>query len=139
MKILRKFLADTIDLQTQFLVERLQEALPRMLDRAAPAERDRIRHNFQAVGSTVQGCYALIDYVNFKGEGVLETERYRGRGWGLLQVLEGMSGNAKGAKARAEFADSAARVLRERVDSSPPDRHEQRWLPGWLNRVATYR
>jgi hypothetical protein len=50
-----------------------------------------------------------------------------------------MSANTKEAKARAEFAESAARVLHERVANSPPDRHEQRWLPGWLNRVATYR
>jgi hypothetical protein len=30
-------------------------------------------------------------------------------------------------------------VLRERVERSPAERHEKRWLPGWLNRVATYR
>ena len=48
----------------------------------------------------------LIDYVNFKGEGVLETERYRGRGWGLLQVLEGMPEQAARLRMRRdEFAD----------------------------------
>ncbi|MGH7938710.1 MAG: hypothetical protein ACRD5Z_14590, partial [Bryobacteraceae bacterium] len=66
----------------------------------------------------------------------LATERYDGRGWGLLQVLEGMSDEAAATYA---FAESAARVLRERVANSPPDRHESRWLPGWLNRVSTYR
>ena len=85
-----------------------------------------------------QGCYALIDYVNFKGEGILETERYKGRGWGLMQALAGMTGNQEGA-APDEFAEAAASVLRERVENSPPDRHERRWLAGWLNRVATYR
>ena len=29
----------------------------------------------------------MIDYVNFKGDGLKPTERYKGEGWGLLQVL----------------------------------------------------
>ncbi len=139
MKQLRIFLADTIDLQADFLVERLREALPKMLGAAPPEERAKIEEQFQRVASSAQGCYALIDYVNFKGEGVLMTERYCGRGWGLLQVLEGMSGHGDGATPAAEFADSAASVLRQRVENSPPDRHEARWLAGWLNRIASYR
>ena len=138
MKQLRIFLVDTIDFQADFLVERLHEALPKMLAAAPPSERAKVEKQFNRVAGSAQGCYALIDYVNFKGEGVLATERYRGRGWGLLQALEGMLGNANGAAAN-EFADSAANVLRKRVENSPPDRHERRWLPGWLNRVATYR
>jgi hypothetical protein len=138
MKHLRIFLKDTIDLQADFLVERLRDALPKMLA-AVPAEKHRqIEEQFERVARSAQGCYALIDYVNFKGEGVLITERYNGRGWGLLQVLEGMAGRA-GRPPVDEFADSAANVLRERVKNSPPERHESRWLPGWLNRVATYR
>jgi hypothetical protein len=81
----------------------------------------------------------LVDYVNFKGEGVLQTERYRGEGWGLLQVLEQMHGTESGSGAAIEFANSAAAILRRRVQSSPPGRHEARWLPGWLNRVHSYR
>jgi hypothetical protein len=77
--------------------------------------------------------------VNFKGEGVLPTERYHGRGWGLLQVLDGMSGSGDGTAAANEFADAATRVLRERVENAPAERNEGRWLPGWLSRVASYR
>ena len=77
--------------------------------------------------------------MNFKGEGVLRPNDIAGRGWGLLQVLEGMSGPRATAPAVNEFADRGGRVLRERVENSPPERHEQRWLPGWLNRVASYR
>ena len=44
---------------------------------------------------------------------MLATERYRGRGWGLLQVLEGMSGSGEGGAATREFADSAAAVLKD--------------------------
>lgn len=139
MTRLRKFLAQTIDLQADFLVERLHEALPKILQAASPNERADIERQFQRVGSSAQGSYALVDYVNFKGEGTLATERYRGKGWGLLQVLERMSGTEHGPAAARDFADAAAAVLRERVTHSPPQRHEARWLPGWLNRVATYR
>ncbi len=39
MKELRRFLADTVDLQAQFLVQRLQQALPKMLAEISAAER----------------------------------------------------------------------------------------------------
>ena len=138
MKQLRQFLADTVALQADFLVQRLQKALPKMLAEAPAAERANIERQFNRVASTSQGCYALVDYVNFKGEGVLETERYKGQGWGMLQVLQGMSGTERGAAGAREFAASAARVLTQRVENSPPERKESRWLAGWLQRVKTY-
>jgi len=138
MSELREFLAHTVDLQAQFLVSRLQQSLAKMLNEAAPGERANVERQFGRVAGTPHGCYALVDYVNFKGEGVLGTERYRGEGWGLLQVLEGMHGTEGGAAATQEFSKSAAAILRRRVQNSPPERHEARWLPGWLNRVHTY-
>ena len=138
MRELRQFLSRTIDLQAQFMVARLQQSLAKMLDEAAPANRANIERQFARVASTPHGCYALVDYVNFKGEGVLRTERYRGEGWGLLQVLEQMHGSDNGPGAAREFSSSAAAMLRRRVQNSPPERHEARWLPGWLNRVHSY-
>jgi len=120
------------------MVARLQQSLAKMLDEAAPADRANVERQFAQVASTPQGCYALVDYVNFKGEGVLHTERYRGEGWGLLQVLQAMRGTENGAAAAREFSNSAAAILRRRVQNSPPERHEARWLPGWLNRVHSY-
>jgi hypothetical protein len=136
MTQLRQFLADTVDLQAEFLVKRLESALPKMLNEASALERDNVRQQFERVASTSQGCYALVDYVNFKGEGVLHTERYRDQGWGLLQVLAGMKGS--GAGAISEFSRSAATVLTHRVQNAPPERKESRWLSGWLNRVHSY-
>ncbi|MFL6583451.1 MAG: hypothetical protein ACJ8KU_02910 [Chthoniobacterales bacterium] len=137
MKELRIFLRDTVDLQAEFLVKRLQDSLPKMATQAG-ADAGKIQRQFDRVGSTSQGCYALVDYVNFKGEGTLPTERYKGQGWGLLQVLERMNGESSGPGAAEEFATSARAVLQQRVRNSPPERHEDRWLPGWLSRVATY-
>jgi hypothetical protein len=138
MRELRQFLSRTIDGQAQFMVARLQQSLAKMLDEAAPAERANVERQFELVASTPHGCYALVDYVNFKGEGVLHTERYKGEGWGLLQVLEQMRGAGNGTAAAREFSNSAAAILRRRVQNSPPERHEARWLPGWLNRVHSY-
>jgi hypothetical protein len=138
MKDLRAFLSRTIDLQAEFLVHRLSEALPKMLAEGGSADQARVRQQFDRVASTAKGCYALVDYVNFKGEGVLATERYAGQGWGLLQVLEGMTQENNGREAVRSFAESARNVLKNRVRNSPPARNEARWLPGWLKRVDTY-
>jgi hypothetical protein len=139
MKELRAFLARTVDLQAEFLVHRLREALPKMLAEAGAADHAQIiQERFDRVATTANGCYALVDYVNFKGEGVLATERYAGQGWGLLQVLEGMKQDASGREAVKSFAESATAVLKNRVRNSPPERNEGRWLPGWLKRVETY-
>ncbi|MDP9097754.1 MAG: hypothetical protein M3N48_01995 [Verrucomicrobiota bacterium] len=138
MKELRAFLARTIDLQAEFLVHRLRDALPKMLAEGGASNHAQVRERFDRVASSAAGCYALVDYVNFKGEGVLATERYAGQGWGLLQVLEGMTNDTAGRAAVKSFADSAKTILKNRVRSSPPERNEAKWLPGWLKRVDTY-
>ena len=136
MKQLRQFLVDTIDLQAQFLVNRLQNALPKMLRETAPSERAKVEQRFERLADSTRGCFALIDYVNFKGEGVLHSERYRGHGWGLLQALEEMSDtNSDPVEA---FSRAAAQVLTRRVQNAPPERNEARWLPGWIHRVNSY-
>ena len=137
MNQLRRFLADTIDLQAEFLVARLEAALPKMLAEAAPTDRLNVQQQIERLTKTPQGCYALVDYVNFKGEGVLHSERYQGQGWGLLQVLEAMHGNSE-AEAADEFARAATGVLTRRVHNSPSERHESQWLTDWLRRVNSY-
>ncbi len=131
LRELRRILSSTIALQTDFILARLSRALPKMQAQArAPAQVAAIFHGLAA---TPEGAFCLMDYVNFKGEGTAPAERYQGRGWGLLQVLEGMT-----APTPAAFAASARRVLSERVRNSPPARNEQRWLAGWHNRCDGY-
>jgi len=136
MKQLRDLLASTVDLQTQFLINRLEEALPKMLAEADSGEREKVRNNFQRLTRSPSGCYALVDYVNFKGEGTLATERYAGQGWGLLQVLNQMPQGA--GEAPRQFSQAAVEVLRQRVKNAPPARHAERWLSGWIRRVNGY-
>lgn len=135
MKELRDLLASTIRLQSRFLAERMRAALPKMLAEAPAHEREKVRANFDRLAESGAGTYALIDYVNFKGEGTKATERYRGEGWGLLQVLAAM--RTEGS-ATAEFSRAAAETLERRVKNSPPERGESRWLAGWKNRVRAY-
>lgn len=135
---LREFLLETKPLQSLFLVERLKKALPEMLKAAPEKLRPHIKQQFYRLSLTPAGMYALIDYVNFKGEGTLSIERYKGQGWGLLQVLEEMRGNKKGVHALQEFVRAAEKLLTERVKNAPPERNEQKWLPGWKRRLNTY-
>lgn len=136
MTELREMLARTVHLQSQFLAERLEEALPKMRSAASGAAKENVARQFARMQGSGAGMYAMIDYVNFKGEGTKETERYKGQGWGLLQVLENMEGTGGGAT--KEFARSASEVLARRVQNAPAERKEGRWLAGWQNRVRAY-
>jgi hypothetical protein len=135
MNGLRDLLAETVPLQSRFLADRMEAALPKMLEEAPAARRAIVRENFQKLSATGDGTFALIDYVNFKGEGTNPRERYKGEGWGLLQVLENMKPDGSAVRA---FAESAAEILARRVRNSPPERNESRWLPGWKARVHRY-
>lgn len=135
---LRTWLSSTVTLQTDFIIARSNAALPKMLAAAPASERAKIQANYQKVSATPQGTYALIDYVNFKGDGTNASEKYKGQGWGMLQVLGGMNDVPAGPSAAAEFAASAKRALSRRIANSPPERGESRWREGWNNRCDTY-
>ncbi len=133
---LREFLHRTIPLQAAFIFARLEQALPKMLSSIPPGKRQAIKDRFYAVAQATKGKYALMDYVNFKGEGTKTSERYRGQGWGMLQVLQEMRMPPVSTTSSGEFAAAAERVLTRRVTNAPVD--ESRWLHGWRNRLKTY-
>jgi len=134
MNELRDLLASTIREQSQFLALRMEKALPKLLAGAPGDRRDLIKARFEKLTESGKGTFALIDYVNFKGEGTNPAERYRGQGWGLLQVLDGME---DGKTAVQAFSDSATRVLATRVKNAAP-KDEWQWLKGWTGRVRSY-
>lgn len=138
MSGLRSWLAANVGLQTDYIIDRSHAALGKILSAAPSSERDRIGANYRKVATTAQGTYALIDYVNFKGDGTNASERYNGRGWGLMQVLGEMKEVSSGPAAASEFAAAAKRVLSRRIANSPPERGEKRWEAGWHNRCETY-
>ncbi|MCQ2365087.1 MAG: hypothetical protein MJ051_06000 [Akkermansia sp.] len=132
---MRRWLAAHVSLQTEFIVARSRASLPAMM--RASRTPQAVQQRYAALAATPQGMYCLVDYVNFKGEGVKPEERYNGYGWGLLQVLESMRATSAAA-APAEFSRAASAVLTRRVQNAPAVRGEQRWLQGWLNRCRTY-
>jgi len=139
MKLLRNFLFKTRAFQVEFMKNRLNHALPSILSHIPLEKHEHIKQQFQYVANSAMGFYALIDYVNFKGEGIKLSERYQGLGWGLLQVLEHMQSSESGLQAMQDFSASATFILTRRVHLSPASRHEERWLPGWKKRVKTYK
>lgn len=132
---LRRLLADTVGLQAAFMMARLELAFAAMLAAETADDAAIIEARFCALAARPSGRYALVDYVNFKGDGMNPEERYAGQGWGLRQVLEEMDGESP---ANEDFGAAAARVLERRVRNAPVGRDEHRWLDGWLRRVGTY-
>jgi len=138
MNELRTLLASTVDLQTQFIIQRTSKALELILQSTPVNEHAHIKKQFKRVASSATGLYAIIDYINFKGEGVNPGERHNGKGWGLLQILQSMRGNELNMKAVAEFAQCAKKVLTQRVLNAPKNSHESQFLPGWKKRIDSY-
>jgi hypothetical protein len=135
---LRNFLIKSKPTQAVFIMKRLEEALPLILKHVSEGSREKITFQFGRLASTPLGVYVLADYANFKGLGITPSEYYRGKGWGLLQVLEGMRNANEAPDAVREFVRSANTVLEDRVKNSPLGRNEKKWLPGWQKRVNSY-
>lgn len=135
---LRDFLLQTRGIQAEFIIRRLQQSLPAIA--AASHSPEAVSQLFYEVAyaQVPQGMYALIDYVNFKGEGTAASERYQGQGWGLLQVLEQMLAEPSSEPVLDRFAAAARTVLARRIDNAPAERGEERWRQGWNNRTLTY-
>ncbi|NPA50922.1 MAG: hypothetical protein GXO02_04760 [Epsilonproteobacteria bacterium] len=142
MRELTDFLYKTKDLQAKFMLKRLVDAYPKLLNYAKSKKLKRlIAYNFNRLlykkDGTIdpQGAYILIDYINFKGDGVLESERYQGKGWGLFQVLKYMDPYKN--KYRA-FRDSARYILDRLIKIAPKERRLWRFRRGWFKRLDTY-
>jgi hypothetical protein len=137
MSELRQFLVDTIPIQAQFMVYRMNKAFNHILASVPVDERVYLRKQFKQMTASSQGIYALVDYVNFKGDGIGYVDR-RGHGWGLLQVLEKMKAAPHSMPPLEAFAWSADKVLTQRVEDSKPYKDEAHWLAGWRKRVWSY-
>lgn len=136
MAALRQFLIETKDLQAIFIAKRLEKQFPLMIINLSKNEQENVLAVFNALSNDLRGLYALIDYLNFKGAGILTSETYNGQGWGLLQVLLKIQPSSNDIL--ADFVNAAENVLMQRVQNAPTERNEERWLAGWLKRIRTY-
>jgi hypothetical protein len=135
---LRLLLTETFPEQTSFIINRFKTALSKIQSILSDDESSIIEEKFYAIANAhpPYGLYALIDYINFKGEGVSPDEQYKSQGWGLLQVLAGTPDNSDNII--EDFVSSAKAVLQNRINNAPQQRNEEQWLPGWFNRLDTY-
>jgi hypothetical protein len=131
---LRDLLGRHLNLQVNFIISRLEKALPLILGSCTLAQKSKIESHLARLTATPQGVFSLLDYINFKGEGLSENERYQGEGWGLKQVLLTMP--EQYSDPLRAFGLSADEVLTRRVKNAPRD--ELRWLKGWRARVYSY-
>ena len=136
---LREFLAGTQGLQAEFIVRRAKRSLTDVVAAAPADQKQAVRERLKSLTATPGGIYALMDYVNFKGEGLSQMERYKGQGWGLLQVLLAMDNEAAGRAALVRFREAAARVLTRRAENAENPIEKEKWLAGWLKRLETYK
>jgi hypothetical protein len=134
-KELENILINTKALQTKFFFDRVVDAIPEIVKYVPKERQEHIKQNYNALANTKGGWYPLIDYINFKGKGIKETEKYNNQGWGLLQVLQTMRPMQKGPQALKEFSNAAKVVLEQRVKNKPSERH---FLRGWIKRTDTY-
>lgn len=134
---LREFLWATRGVQAEFIVRRARSALERVVSAAPEPRRAPLRDHLQQLIASPGGAYAVVDYVNFKGEGLSAQETYQGQGWGLLQVLLAMPEDGEPALQR--FRTAAKNTLTRRSELAPRAIERERWLPGWLARIDTYR
>ncbi|WP_372881106.1 hypothetical protein [Psychromonas sp.] len=131
---LRLLLSKHLDLQVQFIIKRLENGIPLILADSDATEKKVIHYQLARLTATPEGLFVLLDYINFKGEGVSLKERYQGQGWGLKQVLLTMPLDYDNVL--RVFALSADEVLTRRVKNSPKD--ELHWLNGWRVRLQGY-
>lgn len=136
MNELRTLLLETKHYQALFIVTRFQSHLREIVNSASSRQHDKVSKVLEELVKTKEGLYALIDYFNFKGSGLSNDERYNGQGWGLFQVILNM--DTSEPDLLREFVKSAKTTLTARVENSPPERNEQKWLKGWFNRLDTY-
>ncbi len=132
------FMTRTKDCQTNYLIENSKRSLDKIIAVAPEDQRLRITKILSQLTNDPQGLYAVIDYINFKGPGIGQADDFEGEGWGLLQVLQGMHDTSTSKEALEEFVRSAKTILMHRVFNASNNKHEDRWLQGWLRRIDTY-
>jgi len=140
---LTNFMNRTKGLQARFMLHRLNISFPKILKYAKARKQGKIvEQNYNRLlydkkgNISTQGAYILIDYINFKGDGINKGERYQGKGWGLYQVLTRM--NLKDKNPYRAFSKAGKVVLERLTKICPPKRNLKRFKKGWFNRMDTY-
>ncbi len=135
---LREILSSTIELQTDFMINELDKKWPIMLKAIPQQDRAELTRRFELMRSSLLGTYALVDYLNFKGDGLNPLEEINGHRWGLLQVLLAMPSKVTEKNIQAAFSLAASKILIKLIENSAPEYKRIKFLSGWIKRVSSY-
>lgn len=135
---LRALLEKTIELQTKFMIERLDRQIVLIMQAVSQEQKAHVQRMYDYMTSNLLGIYALVDYLNFKGSGLNSKENDRGYHWGLMQVLLDMPTDTVQENAPQAFAVAAAKRLIVLIQCSAPSYRRLKFMRGWINRIATY-
>lgn len=135
---LRELLASTVDVQTNFIIQRFLQQAPTIINASPNEQKEKISRIIDLMLTSLNGTYALVDYLNFKGSGIAKNEQILGQGWGLLQVLMDMPEDLYAENACKAFSLSCAKILLRRIQNSAPEYNPIRFMHGWIKRVSTY-
>lgn len=138
MKQLRDWLTQTQHAQAEFIYLSLQKKWQTEIQTLSVENRQKINRIMATMSTDKMGRFALIDYYNFKGLGGNPREKYKGVGWGLLDVLLAMPDKLLAEDMLPSFVSTAKQTLRKRVLFSPPHRNEKQFIPGWDKRLNQY-
>ena len=65
--------------QAEYLIENTKRSLQEIIAVAPEGQRSRITKYIAQLSSNPQGLYAIIDYIDFKGAGVGDSEEFKGK------------------------------------------------------------
>lgn len=138
---LRSFLVECVTIQGDFILLNFFKSLPLICEKFLEPQRIEVIEILNTLLPRPDGCFALIDYNNFKGPGLTPCEGYGCEGWGLKQVLERMCAKIWREHPLETFIESAKETLAYRVETAPDNKKdiEKTFLTGWNNRLDRYR
>jgi len=100
--------------------------------------RQHLRSVILSLLTSKEGTTALMDYVNFKGDGTDSRMRYSNVGWGLQQVLYWTDLKSGSLEQLKSLARAALNRLTRRAMLSGREIEREVWIHGWANRVLGY-
>lgn len=138
MNALRHWLASTQRAQAEFIYLSFKQKWLKAVDQLTVRQQKKVSKLMDTLEVTRTGRFIVIDYYNFKGLGNNPKEKYQGKGWGLIDVLKAMPEGVDPSKIAQVFVKTAKETLLQRIQLSPPEKNEHKFMPGWNKRLNSY-
>lgn len=131
---LRQLLESTQHLQIKFLVSYNFEKLTEIIQSFELEKQGQIKDKIISLLADSRGLFALVDYCHFKGSGLNAREFFKGKGYGLKQLLDALPEENVSIET---FIKTAKDLLKDRVSLSQGA--DDKWLINWMKRLDSYK